>query len=91
MVQMAMIMQPEAGGWLVGSCGEAEAVHAGDGLDGVVEVVAALSAGAEDLAVLYAGEDVLRGRGPFGAVCCLLPRPLVPEAWRVGSGTMGSV
>ncbi|WP_435279605.1 hypothetical protein [Streptomyces sp. 1222.5] len=37
-----MIMQPEAVLWAWRSCGEGEVVHAGDGLDRVMEAVAAL-------------------------------------------------
>jgi hypothetical protein len=58
-LQKDVITQPEAGGWPAGSCGEGEVVHAGDGLDSVVEAVAALSAVAEDLVVLHPGEGVL--------------------------------
>jgi hypothetical protein len=58
-LQKAVITQVGAVFGRVRSCGEGEVVHAGDGLDGVVEAVAALSAVAEDLVVLHAGEGVL--------------------------------
>jgi hypothetical protein len=56
-----VITQPEAGGRPVGSCGEGEVVHVGDGLAGVVEAVAALPAGTEDLVVPHPGEGVPDG------------------------------
>jgi hypothetical protein len=58
-LQKAVISQAEAAFGPVRSCGEGEVVHAGDGLDGVVEAVAALPAVTEDLVVLHAGEGVL--------------------------------
>jgi hypothetical protein len=58
-LQKALIRQAAAVFGPVRSCGEGEVVHAGAGLDGVEEAVAALSAVAEDLVLLHAGEGVL--------------------------------
>ncbi|GAA3503381.1 hypothetical protein GCM10019016_104910 [Streptomyces prasinosporus] len=60
----------------VWSCGGGEVVHAGDGLDGVLEAVATLPAVAEDLVVLHPGEGVLdTGADPAMLRVVLLETP----------------